>query len=86
MSGYLVAFGLMAFGVGYSVGGWVTFRLWVNPQQARIAALQASAADSARAVDMLIAENQQLRRELLVATRSSETRPLVAPGSLFNWN
>lgn len=77
------AIGALAFAVGYALGMWFVHWLVVVPQRARIAALEASLEYHEAAVQMLIAENQQLRREMLTG---ATPRPRMPVGSLFHRN
>lgn len=81
MNAYAV--GALAFSVGYALGVWFLHWLVVVPQRARVAALQASLDYHEAAVQMLIAENQQLRREMLAG---APPRPRMPVGSLFHRN
>lgn len=83
MNEHLVAYVALAFAVGYALGVWFLHWLVAVPQRARVAALQASLEYHEAAVRMLIAENQQLRREIVAG---APARPLVAPGTLFHRN
>lgn len=83
MNEHLLAYVALAFSVGYALGVWCADWLMAVPQRARIAALQASLEYHEAAVQMLIAENQQLRREMLAG---APARPLMPVGSLFHRN